>query len=46
MNPNLEMKVNKTNAGLYTVTYGYKEAPLNVEEAAFAANGLEIISPA
>ena len=46
MNPNLEMQLNKTNTGLYTVTYGYKEAPLDVQEAAFAANGLEIVSPA
>lgn len=45
MNPNLEMQVNKTNAGLYTVTYGRKEAPLNVQEAAFAANRLGIVSP-
>ena len=46
MIPNLEMQVNKTNAGLYTVTYGYKEAPLDEQEAAFAANGLGIVSPA
>src|SRR3989344_8008797 len=46
MSPNLEMQVNKTNAGLFTVTYGRKEAPLNVQEAAFAANGLGFISPA
>ena len=46
MNPNLEMQVNRTNAGLYTVTYGLKEAPLDVQEAAFAANGIEIFSPA
>ena len=31
---------------MYTVTYGYKEAPLDVQEAAFAANGLSLISPA
>ena len=46
MNPNLEMQVNKANAGLYTVTYGRKEAPLDVQEAAFAAKGLGMISPA
>jgi len=46
MSPNLEMQVNKTNAGLFTVTYGRKEAPLNEQEAAFAANGLGLISPA
>ena len=46
MSPNLEMQVNKTNAGLFTVTYGRREAPLNVQEAAFAANGLGFISPA
>ena len=46
MNPNLEMQVTKTNAGLWTVTYGRKEAPLDVQEAAFAANGIEIVSPA
>jgi hypothetical protein len=43
---NLEMQVNKANAGLWTVTYGRKKAPLEVQEAAFAANRLEIISPA
>ena len=46
MNPNLEMNVSKMQAGLYTVTYGCKEAPLDVQEAAFAANGIEIVSPA
>ena len=46
MNPNLEMQVSRTNSGLLTVTYGRKEAPLDVQEAAFAANGLEIVSPA
>ena len=46
MNPNLEIQVNKTQAGLYTVTYGYKEAPLNIQEAAFANNGLGMVSPA
>ena len=40
------MQVNETNARLYTVTYGRKEAPLDVQEAAFAANGIEIVSPA
>ena len=43
---NLEMQVSKTQAGLYTVAYGRKEAPLDVQEAAFAANGLGMISPA
>jgi len=46
MSPNLEMQVNETQAGLYTVTYGRIKAPLDVQEAAFAANGLEIVSPA
>ena len=32
--------------GLYTVTYAREEAPLDVQEAAFAAKGLEIVSPA
>lgn len=45
MIPNLEVQVNKTQAGLYTVTYGRKEAPLNEQEAAFAVNGLDIVSP-
>ena len=46
MIPNLEMQVNKTQAGLYTVAYGRKEAPLNVQEAAFATNNLGMVSPA
>lgn len=46
MNPNLEMQVNKTQAGIFTVTYGYKEAPLDVQEAAFAVNGLGTVLPA
>lgn len=46
MNPNLEMEVNKTQAGLYTVTYGRIEAPLDVQEAAFAVHGLHTVSPA
>ena len=45
MGPNLEMQVNKTQAGLYTVTYGRKEAPLDVQESAFAVNGLAMVSP-
>ena len=40
------MKVNKTPAGLYTITYARKEAQLDVQEAAFATKGLEIVSPA
>ena len=43
---NLEMQVSKTQVGIYVVTYGYKEAPLNVQEAAFALNQLGIVSPA
>ena len=43
---NLEMKVGQTQAGLYTIYYAHKEAPLDVQEAAFAANGLDIVSPA
>lgn len=46
MNPTLEMQINKTNVGLYTITYGRKRATLNEQEAAFAANSLEIVSPA
>ncbi len=46
MKPNLEMQVNKTPVGLWTVTYGCKEAPLDVQELAFAANDLHLISPA
>jgi len=43
---NLEMQVNKTQAGIYTVTYGSIGVPLNVQEAAFAVHGLDIVSPA
>lgn len=46
MNLNLEMHLNRTQAGLYTITYGRVEAPLDVEEAAFAAHGLTTVSPA
>ena len=46
MSPNLEMQVNKTQLGLYTVAYGRKEAPLDVQEAAFAVNNLGMVSPA
>lgn len=46
MNPNLEMQVSTTNVGLYIVTYGRKEAPLDVQEEVFAANGLGMVSPA
>src|SRR3989344_5469136 len=45
MNPNLEMQVSKTRAGIFTVTYGRIEALLDVQEASFAANGLDLISP-
>jgi len=43
---NLEMQVNKTPVGLYTVTFGYKQAPLDVQEGAFAVHGLHTVSPA
>ncbi|MBS3122637.1 hypothetical protein J4434_07180 [Candidatus Woesearchaeota archaeon] len=43
---NLEMQVNKTQAGLYTIAYVRKEAPLDVQEAAFAVHGLHTVSPA
>ena len=46
MIPNLEMQVEKTQAGLYTVIHGCKEAPLDVQEAAFALNELGTVSPA
>lgn len=46
MNSNLELQVNKTNTGIYTVTYSYNKAPLEVQEAAFADNALEMVSPA
>ena len=46
MNPTLEMQVSQTQAGLYTVTYVRKEASLDAQETSFAANGLEIVSPA
>ncbi len=46
MNSSLEMQVNKTQAGLYIVTYSREKAPLDVQEAAFAANRLEIVFPA
>ena len=46
MSHNLEMQVNRTQAGLYTLTYGLKEAPLDVQEAAFSLNNLSTVSPA
>lgn len=46
MNPNLEMKVNTTQAGLYTVTYVRIEALLDVQEATFAVHDLHTVSPA
>ena len=46
MNSDLEMQVNKTQAGLYTVAWGYKRAPADVQEEAFVANSLGMISPA
>ncbi len=46
MSHNLEMQVNRTQAGLYIVAYGRKEAPLDVQEAAFSLNNLSIVSPA
>jgi len=46
MNPNLEMQVSKIQAGLWTVTYGRKAEALDIQEAAFVANDLDIVSPA
>lgn len=44
MNHNLEMEVNTTQAGLYVVTYGRIEAPLDVQEATFAVHGVHTFS--
>lgn len=46
MSPNLEVQIETTKAGLFTVTYAYKQAPLDVQEAAFAVDGLNMVSPA
>ncbi len=46
MDTSLEMKVSTIEAGTHTVTYGFKEAPLDVQEATFAAKNLITISPA
>ncbi len=43
---NLELQVKKTEVGLFIVAYSYNKAPLDVQEAAFAANNLDMISPA
>ena len=46
MNINLQPQVAQTKDGLYVVTYASLNAPLNVQEAAFAAHGLHTASPA
>ena len=43
---NLTVDVKTTKAGLYTVTFCYTQAPLDIQEASFAADGLKIVSPA
>ena len=45
MNINLQPQVAQTEDGLYAVTYARISAPLNVQEAAFAAHGLHTVSP-
>src|SRR3989338_443670 len=46
MNINLQPQVAQTKDGLYAVTYASLVAPLNVQEAAFAAHDLHTVSPA
>ncbi len=46
MDLKLELKEARTKDGVLVVTYDYKEAPANVQEAAFLANGLDNIFPA
>ena len=41
-----KVKINKTRAGVYSVTYSKVEAPLNLQQEAFADHGLRMISPA
>lgn len=42
----LQLQEARTRDGLYTVTYAFSQGPLDVQELAFAANGLHILSPA
>lgn len=42
----LELKEALTKDGVWVVTYDYKKAPADVQEAAFVAHGLSYISPA
>ena len=44
--PTLEIRLNQTQAGIYNVTYGRIDAPLDVQEATFAENNLSMVSPA
>ena len=44
MNINLQPQVAQTKDGLYAVTYASLVAPLNVQEAAFAAHDLHTVS--
>ncbi len=46
MNLDLELQTDRTKDGLYAVTYAYFKAPLNMQEAAFDAAGLHMVSPA
>jgi len=46
MKLNLEMQISTIQAGLYAVSYGSIKSPLNIQEAAFVANSLELVSPA
>ena len=46
MNIKLQPQVAQTKDGLYAVTYARLSAPLNVQEAVFAAHGIHIVSSA
>lgn len=46
MGPNLEVRVETIDVGGYRVRYLYIEAPLDVQEAAFADSDLKMVSPA
>ena len=42
----LEVRTKIIRAGLYNVAFSYINSKLNIQEAAFVSNGLEMVSPA
>ena len=45
MNANTKTQITKTPAGIYTVSWRYEQASLDIQVGSFASDGLKVVSP-